>query len=157
MPTLSNPKWERFAQELAKGKTGDEAYVLAGYKENRHNASRLKTTETILARVSELLTPSAKRAEITVERLTEMYLEDRGLAQAAGQLAVSKGAADSLAKLYGLLIDRAETGKPGDFSRLTEDELDRFISQREGRTSVGVSRTRTTRGEKSSIPSGRPN
>jgi hypothetical protein len=28
--TLENPKWERFAQELAKGKTADEAYRSAG-------------------------------------------------------------------------------------------------------------------------------
>lgn len=30
MPALPNAKHERFAQELAKGKTGDEAYVAAG-------------------------------------------------------------------------------------------------------------------------------
>jgi phage terminase small subunit len=35
MPVLSNPKHERFAQELAKGKTADEAYQLAGCKPNR--------------------------------------------------------------------------------------------------------------------------
>ena len=33
MPTLQNPRHERFAQELAAGKTADAAYVLAGYKE----------------------------------------------------------------------------------------------------------------------------
>ena len=42
MPTLRNPRHERFAQELATGKTADAAYVLAGYKENRSNAARLK-------------------------------------------------------------------------------------------------------------------
>lgn len=30
MTALSNPKHERFAQELAKGKTADEAYVSSG-------------------------------------------------------------------------------------------------------------------------------
>ena len=157
MPILTNPKHERFAQELAKGKTGDEVYVLAGYKRNKDNASRLKATESILARVSELLTPSATKAEITIESLTQMYLEDRKDARALGQMAVSKGAADSLAKLYGLLIDRAENGKPGDFARLTEDELDRFIAQREGRASGGVPRKGTTPGARAPVPSGRPN
>ena len=157
MPILTNPKHERFAQELAKGKTGDEAYVLAGYKRNKDNASRLKASEGILARVSELLTPSATKAQITIESLTQMYLEDRRLAQEANQLSVSKGAADSLAKLYGLLIDRAENGKPGDFARLTEDELDRFIAQREGRASGGVPRARVAPGARAPVPSGRPN
>ena len=31
MPTLQNPRHERFAQELATGQTADAAYVLAGY------------------------------------------------------------------------------------------------------------------------------
>jgi len=38
VPPLDNPRWERFAQELAKGKTACEAYVLAGYKANDGNA-----------------------------------------------------------------------------------------------------------------------
>ena len=32
MPTLQNPRHEKFAQELAIGKTADAAYVLAGYR-----------------------------------------------------------------------------------------------------------------------------
>jgi hypothetical protein len=35
MPTLQNPRHERFAQELVIGKTADAAYVLAGYRANR--------------------------------------------------------------------------------------------------------------------------
>ena len=38
MPILANAKHELFAQGLARGATADEAYKLAGYKENRHNA-----------------------------------------------------------------------------------------------------------------------
>lgn len=34
MTALSNPKHERFAQELAKGKTATEAYVVAGRHEH---------------------------------------------------------------------------------------------------------------------------
>jgi phage terminase small subunit len=66
MPLLKNQKWERFAQELAKGKTAGEAYVLAGYKANDGNAIRLKGNERLLARVQELLGRSAARAEVTV-------------------------------------------------------------------------------------------
>lgn len=65
MPVLDNAKHERFAQGLAKGKTADEAYVAAGFKANRGNASRLKANESIAARVDEILGKVAERAEIT--------------------------------------------------------------------------------------------
>ena len=39
-----------FAQALARGKTATEAYVLAGYKANDGNASRMKGNERISAR-----------------------------------------------------------------------------------------------------------
>ena len=45
MPTLRNPRHERFAEELATGKTADAAYVLAGYQENRSNAARLNAAQ----------------------------------------------------------------------------------------------------------------
>ena len=59
MPVLANPRHERFAQALHDGKTADEAYIIAGFQKNRHNASRLKTNETIRKRVDELLEEKA--------------------------------------------------------------------------------------------------
>lgn len=55
MTALSNPKHERFAQELAKGKSADESYALAGFSPNRGNASVLKHKQNILDRVTEIL------------------------------------------------------------------------------------------------------
>jgi phage terminase small subunit len=55
MSVLANPRHERFAQELAKGTSASEAYVLAGYRANRGNAATLKQDQNILARVTELL------------------------------------------------------------------------------------------------------
>lgn len=66
MPILTNPRHERFAQALAAGKTADEAYQEAGYKANRHNASRLKTNEHVGARVAELQAIGAEKAGVTV-------------------------------------------------------------------------------------------
>lgn len=63
--TLKNQRHERYAQELAKGKSADEAYQLAGFKENRGNASRLKSNESIMKRVAEIQGRAAERAEIT--------------------------------------------------------------------------------------------
>ena len=67
MPLLRNPRHERFAQELATGKTADAAYVLAGYKENRSNAARLGADRDIQARLAEIQSVGAERAAITHE------------------------------------------------------------------------------------------
>lgn len=68
MPVLSNSKHEAFAQAIAKGKTQDEAYAAAGYKPHRSSASRLRTKANIEARVAELLSKGADRAEIDIAR-----------------------------------------------------------------------------------------
>lgn len=108
MPALTNPRHERFAQELAKGKTADEAYVAAGYKPNRHNASRLKTNETITNRVAEIQERGAVRAEITIADLTQMLMEDRTGARSAEQFSAAISAVNAIAKLHGLDVNRVE-------------------------------------------------
>src|SRR6478736_6065006 len=69
MLTLQHPRHERFAQELATGKTADAAYVLAGYRANRSNAARLSANQDIERRVAEIQSLGAERAAITVETL----------------------------------------------------------------------------------------
>jgi phage terminase small subunit len=69
MGPLTNQRHERFAQALAEGKTATEAYVLAGYKANDGNASRMKGNERISARVQEIAGRAAERAEISLERI----------------------------------------------------------------------------------------
>ena len=69
MPTLQNPRYERFAQELATGKTADAGYVSAGYRANRSNAARLSANQDIQKRVAEIQSLGAERAAITVETL----------------------------------------------------------------------------------------
>jgi hypothetical protein len=48
MGELDNPKYERFAQELAAGKTA--AYEAAGYRKHRGNAARLSANERAVNR-----------------------------------------------------------------------------------------------------------
>jgi len=72
MPVLKNPKYEKFAQEVAKGKGIEEAYRLAGYeKPHRQNAHRLMTNDDIKARVAEIQGRAAERAEITAQMVIE--------------------------------------------------------------------------------------
>lgn len=64
MPVHPNARHELFAQEMAKGKTVDKAYQLAGFKPNRGNASRLKADASIQSRVAEIQLAIAERVEI---------------------------------------------------------------------------------------------
>ena len=110
MPALTNPRHERFAQELAKGKTADAAYVGAGYKANRHNAAALARQEHISTRVAEITERGAVRAEITVASILEELEQARVAALGAEtpQSSAAVSASMSKAKLLGLVVDRSE-------------------------------------------------
>ena len=108
MPALDNPKHERFAQALAKGKTADEAYVLAGYAENRGNATRLKANESVVKRVAELQDIGSQRAEVTIESLIREAGEIQEAAKQEKQYSAATAALTAKAKLAGLWIDKAE-------------------------------------------------
>lgn len=75
MAALPDPQQEAFAQARLAGKTADEAYVLAGYKQNRSNASRLNRNPAVVARIAELQAAVAERvveaSAVTKERVLE--------------------------------------------------------------------------------------
>jgi hypothetical protein len=108
MPVLANQRHEIFAQEIAKGKTLSESYVLAGFKPNRANAARLKAKESVRARVLEIQGLAANRAEITLEGILRELDEAISIAKQKGQPNALINAAQLRAKLGGLLIDKAE-------------------------------------------------
>lgn len=122
---LKNARHERFAQELAKGVSASESYVLAGYKRNDGNAVRLKGNEKVAARLTELQNCAAEKTVVTVASLTERLLniakkgEDK---TEAPLLSVSRAALMDVAKLNGLIVDRSRVGF--DFSNMTDDELE---------------------------------
>lgn len=122
MPILSNPRHERFAQELAAGKTADEAYQLAGYAENRHNASRLKTKETILRRVAELQSRTVARLHVTLEWLIEKAEEARKQAMEMGQTSAAVGAIKELGVLSGQRVEKSER-RNVNIDDMSDDEL----------------------------------
>lgn len=61
MPVLSNPRHERFAQELFKGKSAIDAYGDAGYSPDRGAATRLSANVSIAARLKELQEAAAQK------------------------------------------------------------------------------------------------
>jgi hypothetical protein len=79
---LKNQRHELFAQHIASGKNGYEAYVLCGYVPSRFNASRLKTSDNVQRRIMEILSSSAERVEVdrawVLKRLAEQV--DRSMA-----------------------------------------------------------------------------
>lgn len=116
MPTLDNARHERFAQELAKGKTQEEAYKEAGYKGDRTAASRLSTNVNLQARVAEIQNRAAIRTEITVAGITERLLNIAAKGETkedAPMLSVARAALMDAAKLNGLVIDKSNTTLTG--------------------------------------------
>jgi phage terminase small subunit len=113
VPTLRNPRHERFAQELAAGKTADAAYVLAGYQENRSNAARLNASRDIQERVAEIQSVGAERAAVTVETLIAEAEQARSKAMGdKGGAAAAVAAITVKAKLAGLWRDKVAVTDP---------------------------------------------
>lgn len=154
MPVLANARHERFAQELAKGKSQTDAYLAAGYKGDRTAASRLSTNANIQARIEELKSAIADRVEIdeayvlgtiktTVERCTQArpVMDRKGdpvlVETPAGDIApayvfdaksVLRGA-ELLGKHIGMFKDRVEhSGPDGGPIELADIELARLIT-----------------------------
>lgn len=114
MPILENSRHEIFAQELAKGATADEAYQLAGYSENRGNATRLKANESVLKRVAELKEAAAVRARKSMDDILEQLDDDRQFAREMEAPSAAIRATMGQAKILGYdkqLIEH--TGKDG--------------------------------------------
>jgi phage terminase small subunit len=111
VPTLRNPRHEKFAQELAAGKTADAAYVLAGYRENRSNAARLNANQDIQKRVAEIQSVGAERAAITVESLIAESARKKAMADKGGA-AAAVAAITAKAKLAGLWRDKVAVTDP---------------------------------------------
>jgi len=113
VPTLRNPRHERFAQELATGKTADAAYGMAGYRENRSNAARLSANQNIQKRVAEIQAVGAELAAITVETLIAEAEAARSKAMVEkGGAAAAVAAITAKAKLAGLWREKVAQTDP---------------------------------------------
>ncbi|KQU96451.1 hypothetical protein [Devosia sp. Root105] len=131
MSVLPNPRHESFAQHLAKSKTADEAYALAGFKPNRGNAATLKAKQSIQDRVAELQARGAKKVEVTLDTLAAELDEARDVAKGEKQSSAMVQATMGKAKLFGLIVEKHRhsgtvqvvTLSAKDLDGLTDDEL----------------------------------
>lgn len=144
MPAIRNPRYERFAQGIAKGKSQHDAYIYAGYAPNqkakdvRSNAGSLARKPEIAARVAELQAKQAQRIGITVDDLIVELQEMLALAKRVKQPAAGVGAILAKGKLLGLIVDKAEVEgsvrkparRPTPETRMTMDQWkDQFAPQ----------------------------
>lgn len=150
MPTLTNSRHERFAQELAKGKSASEAYTLAGFKPNTGNASTLKGTQSILKRVAEIQAETSEMERQATQAAAEALAIDREWVMARLQenalkaaeqedYGPSNRALELLGKELGMFKDKVEHSGPNGGPIQTEqtsardilaERLERLGSQR---------------------------
>jgi phage terminase small subunit len=131
MPILENNRYELFAQEIAKGKSATEAYVLAGYRPSRKNASRLRANEDVNARVRELQAASAQSHAITIESICRELDEANAVAKEKGQAAAMVSASALRAKLAGLMVEKVEVSTNDTFDGLETPEaiVDKLLAE----------------------------
>lgn len=153
MPILSDPRHERFAQNLAAGMKQGEAYEKAGFKANRGNAARLNADENIRTRVAEILrgreTFLQDVSKVAVEKtgLTKAWVLDRLRENADRAMTsepvrdhdgnptgeytyqgnVANRALELIGKELGMFVDRKEVGGPGDFAGMESNDLERLV------------------------------
>lgn len=129
MPMLDNARHERFAQELAHGKSATEAYSAAGYKPHQQNASRMMSNDVVQKRVAELKSRVVEAVLLTKEWIIEQLIENAQLAKANDDFAPANKAIELLGKELGMFIERKEVGKPGAFDELSlEQKRERAIA-----------------------------
>jgi hypothetical protein len=124
---------ERFARELAMGRSQGEAYTLSGYRLSTvgardANASRLLRNAKVAARVAELRAEAAASTAITVESLIREAADIQRAAAAAGNHSAAIAAVVTKAKLAGLWIERKEN-KNTNFNTQVIDRRDVVINQ----------------------------
>jgi hypothetical protein len=90
-------------------------------------------------RILEIFSKSETDLIIDRNTMTNAYTLTVQEARNAGNMNAVKGALDSLAKLHGLMIDRKETGRPGDFTAMADDQLREFIQDAANRLSAASS------------------
>jgi len=158
MSALKNTRHERFAQELAKGKSQRQSYVIAGYKTHISNPSKLAKDKRIVARVAELGSERAKIDAMAVEKAAEtlgidktwvmarlvenaeralqrvpMTNEDGSVVGYRYEGGVANRALELLGKEMGMFIDRKEVTR-----RVSLEELIMASYNRGGRSEEPV-------------------
>jgi hypothetical protein len=157
VPALTNPKYERAAQLLASGQTKADAYKGAGFSYKPASASRLFNRPEIVERIAEIIADNVsaqrkgqeiavKKAGVTIEWVLErlkfnaeralrgqpvLDANGRHTGQFMGKIdgAVANRALELIGQHLGMFVTRHEVGAPGDFARMSDDELNLALAE----------------------------
>lgn len=104
---------EKFCLLIVQGETKPTAYEQAGYSVKSKTvaqvqASKLLRMPNIQNRIQGLQGQLQRRTLITLESLTDDLIEIRQAARAAGSFGPAVQATQTIAKLHGFMVDRAE-------------------------------------------------
>ena len=122
-------KQERFAQAYVETGNASEAYRRAYDAENmKESTVHVKACELlkngkVAVRLSELQKRAQKRHDITIDTLTEMLKADRDLAREIEQPSAAVSAVMGLAKIHGLILDKAQISGDEENPVVTRVEL----------------------------------
>ena len=116
----------------SKRQTAYEAAIAAGYPDGscaQRNAQKRAVRADVKAMVAELRAPIAEKLEITlavlVERADLIYRQ----AMLAGEFNAAISALKELGVLSGKRVERSERGEPGEFDRMSDEELREAVTE----------------------------
>ena len=111
-----SPKQEVFAKEYAIDRNGKQAAVRAGYSEKsaQMQSSRLLSKAKVKNVIEADQAKHAERCAVTIESLAEELSADRDMARRLEQPSPAITATMSIAKLYGLEVNKNQTETSGE-------------------------------------------
>lgn len=167
MPALTNPRWETACQERAKGGDVTASYKAAGFTGNPAAASKFFQRPYVKIRVDEIVQQrygaehkireaATKRAGLEeswiIERTkyaVELALRGTPILDKDGrptggfegkpQLRAAVDGLRLLSDFKGMRIHRVEVGQPGDFTRMSDAELDAALLEQGQALGIDVS------------------
>lgn len=129
------PRQQRFVQEYLVDRDAKAAALRAGYAESAacvaavHLLQHTAIKEALAEAEAERAAADAKVTLGAEDVIRGLYEEARRVGRdSSHQARVSAWTA--LGKAFGMFVDKSEVGKPGDFARLSDEELDRAIAQK---------------------------
>lgn len=156
MSALSDPRREKACQARASGKTQEASYTEGGYSYKPASATRFFRLPEIAARISEIHTDrlrleqrsteiAAKKVAVdkewVLQRLmynAEQSLRGRPMRNGKGEViagmftqpneSAANRALELIGNHLGMFIQRHEIGQPGDFQRMSDDELNESLT-----------------------------
>ena len=125
-PKQLNPKQQRFCEEYAVDLNGAQAAIRAGYAPThaKVTASRMLTYANVRERVDQLIIEYRERLDISLDGLTEFFVEDRQLAHKLGQAGAAVSATEKIAKIHGYMKERISVDVNVSVSQMSDTELD---------------------------------